>query len=340
MAIVAGIFFADDYVTYGVASCSDESTFPAFHFTDIAISRSSSLDTPYQDTQTAMDAIRDYLSQIGLGLSDLKSVATASLGPHSAKQVGELGHGIHSTGLRREAWDGFDLVTEIKGYFPNELQNQINVFSYIDAEAIALGEYFLRFRPTEESSSNPIPQATIAVLLADEGVGGAVIKRKDIFRGDMHTELGHMRINVHKKDNNVERESRIGRRLTHLASLSAIERRWRLTYEDYLNLPETDPYLKFLGYYYGQATANITMFYTPTVIRLIGRMFDHPNLISQIRKYYREFSSWPDSELLYPGYPVQQIPEKYITVSDVKDAGIIGCFCGAMKGYQSSLHLL
>ena len=356
MTAVAGIFFADDNIVFGGADLHRSKDWPGYRFSNIYIARErigrkASDKSPHAGVGRALLGIKQYYEDEGRDFSEIKAISTASLGPHVAKIVGQEGHGIHLSGLRVKEWDNFDIVASVQSWRSEIMQgtktprlHEIPVHAYIDSEAMALGEYYRMIKTGEISThSSGFPQDTLVLLLADTGINGAVIKRNSVFRGETHNELGHMRVNLHRDDilrcdgSPIPKDVKRGRRLSYLASLEALERRWGLSAKEYVkgklkNGEKLDgDFIKYLGYYFGQAIANIALFYSPTKVKLVGRVFDHPDILKRIRHYYRKSAKWEGRNILYPGYPAQQDSDSFIQIQHHRDIGILGCLCGAAK---------
>jgi len=358
---LAGIYFADDHVIWATASVRStgskhskkqtgllnveldlgERDFLKNLFEEderIPARRIPASHNPKKDLQR----IRHEMMASKVDLEKIEAIVTASVGPFKDGRAGHAGGGTILSGSRMNKGEEFNLHAAVKEVFKRKDKSSPAVSCLGDTEAHVFGEHYLfrnhgdNERAAEKHKDSTIGKDTIAYLMIDEGVGGAVLQRGKFVKGDAPLQIGHMTIQQHSKDECEPPSSCPAHHypcLESLVSLKAIRDRWELSVNELEALDPNSDILRLLAFYIAQAVFQISLFFTPTVILLGGRVMDNPALIDHVLHYRKLLALGDHSEDLFPPYPAQKksnIPPAprsgaFIKKGTMADTGVLGC---------------
>ncbi|MBB36357.1 MAG: hypothetical protein CME88_09875 [Hirschia sp.] len=345
---LAGIFFADDYVIWGTAKALDR----AVGFPDMALEcfpdfvnltsprephsrarRFEASSAPLADLGTALDQMSKEID-----LQNIGAITTASIGPFEDGKSGLVEGGRIIKGARREGWDqGIDLYGAVKSEFERRIGSVPTIRCLGDTEAHVLGEHYLFRRSNSALAQNKrnakqMGRDTVAYLMLDEGVGGAVFQRGLFVRGEASLELGHMP--VYHRDNRLKPAPCFSHKYSCLEGtigLPNLRTSWGMDSDEIAKLEYEHDLVQSIAFYIGQAVFQLSVFYAPTVILLGGRVMDHPDLLEMVQVCYELIASNSFDEeervSLFPNYAAQYDTDEYIKRSTMPDTGVLGCLC-------------
>ncbi|MEO0883952.1 MAG: ROK family protein [Pseudomonadota bacterium] len=349
---LAGVFFADDEIIWALATYEHRGN----HWTSAKISSDTSLlnrdgektarrfpcgDSAKDDLIKAIDEISKHCD-----FEKLEAITLATLGPYEGGYIkpgstaAEVTYGTPklrriTQGCRSPKWSGFEIEKELNRELHKRAKGRPPVgFVLKDAEAFVLGEHYRYRRLGRVEAEGPLDD-TVFYLLADTGIGGALLSRGNLFQGDASPEIGHMSVHLHSDDvfDKLSLES-CGAHflpcLEGMLSLSALKERYDLNPEDIPRLPSYDYRLNVIAYYLAQALMQTVFFFAPTVMLLGGRVIENKFLLPKIRSIYSNYlrnDLHPNQTVYFPDYEMQYHPEAHIKPWSSPDAGVLGCLC-------------
>lgn len=232
--------------------------------------------------------IHNFFSSLQLE-GDLKGVGIACFGPldlnHNSQNFGSI------TETTKIAWSNYPILNEIAKIFPS-IPIRINT----DVNAGALAEYLWG----NHGEINNLVYLTIGT-----GVGGGVIINGKLLHGDIHPEIGHMRI-PHLSEDPYQ-----GICVFHqdcfegMASGPAIMNRWGKNPKE---LPEDHQAWEIEAYYIAMGITNLYFSLGIEKFILGGGVMKQPHLFSMVRdkfdklvnKYGNANHSPPVEEMIVP----------------------------------------
>ena len=351
---LAGIFFADDDVIWATASVTDrEFAYPGMVFRSNPdfINKSDPQKPPhaqrFPSNSNAADDVAEAVARLAesADISKIEAVTTASIGPFQDGISGLVAGGTIISGARLQKWSGFDLAGALENEFAKYGNEHVIVRCLTDAEAMVLGEHyhFRQFRLRGHTHGSKayrekeykLGQDTVAYILLDSGVGGAVFQRNYFKRGEASLEIGHT---VAYPPPGLEDKYPVANCGAHYLpclegtiSLPALKEFWHLTAEDIRSLGPDSETLRWLSFYIAQAVHHMTLFFTPTVVLLGGRVVSNPHILEHTRTMYEDLMKNERGNQLYPDYKAQYDREEYIKLWSRPDAGVLGCLCWSFR---------
>ncbi len=346
--LLAGIFFADDQVIGSIGRPKGRN--PRFLDADFEYSIKSSSNSKipnikFQSSSSPYNDLTRMLEEFAANvpLKNVQAITTASLGPFDRGNSGFSNSGKIALGTRSTHWSDFNLHLKVSKAFQAMADSTPHIRCLVDAEAMVLGEHYLYRKDYRDRQAKPIHgshligEDTVAYLLCDEGVGGAVLRNGRLIKGDAAIEIGHMPIHSIVDDFNY---NSCGAHsypcLEGAISLKAMRERWGISDNEVASLPGSSPHTKRIAFYLAQAAVQITLFYSPTVIIFGGRIMDNLHIIPRIRGYYEQLArnqrTEPDKiakgrSALYPHYQDGYDPVQFLQSWTERDAGVLGCLC-------------
>lgn len=149
-------------------------------------------------------------------------------------------------------------------------------------------------------------------LTIGTGIGGGVWSQQRLLHGNLHPEIGHLRVTRHPSDSFAGTCPFHGDCWEGLASGPAIEARWRQRAQD---LPDNHPAWQLESYYLAQGIYSLQAVLAADAFILGGGVSQAPSLIDLINH---------ELELLNNGYFEPTAPRVARAALD-QQAGIIGC---------------
>ena len=355
---LAGIFFADDDVIWATASVTDRRyAYPGIifetspDFANKPIERKLPRARRFASKATAQLDVSEAVAKIAkaVDITKIEAVTTASIGPFEGGQSGLVEGGKIIPGARLLKWAGFDLAGSIAEEFRKHGNTNVIVRCLVDAEALVLGEHYhyRRFKLSGfaydsekyRKEARSLGQDTVAYLLLDSGVGGAVFQRNFFKRGEASLELGHMLVRappgLEAKYPAADCGAHYLPCLEGSISLPALEEFWGLSLPELQTLDANSEELSWLGFYVAQAVHHMTLFFTPTVVLLGGRIASNPAILTHTIYWYKRIMQNPRGERLYPDYAAQHREEEYIKLWSRPDAGVLGCLCWSFRSVKA-----
>lgn len=234
---------------------------------------------------------------------DLKAIGIGSFGPIDINENSTKYGYITST--PKPGWKDFNFRGEIKKHY------NIPIGWTTDVNAACLGEY-------ERGSA--VENNSCIYLTIGTGIGGGAILNGNIIEGFAHTEMGHILIKPHPKDNFKGWCPYHGNCLEGLAAGPSVEKRYGMKAQ---NLEDNHEIWQILAYYIAQALVNYSLILRPEKIILGGGVMKVPPMLDLVKK---EFTS------LLADYIETPPVDEYIVKPSLGDnAGIIGGLILAKK---------
>lgn len=122
-------------------------------------------------------------------------------------------------------------------------------------------------------------------LTVGTGIGAGVVVNGEIFQGNSHPEMGHIRVKRHPSDDYEGTCPYHGDCLEGLAAGPSLEARTGIKGQE---LPEDHPIWGIQAYYIAQALMNYTLTLTPEKIILGGGVMNQEHLLQKIRQQFTE----------------------------------------------------
>jgi hypothetical protein len=355
----AGIFVADDSII--VAHTLSTGKAPSLiGLDDVWIDRFPASSQLESDLRSALSRIAVHC--VASGIQNVSDIAVAVPGPVkvSGMRIESLerdslrsDYGSFRQVLRRSEFAGMNVRSIVASILSEDAMQPFRepkIFVYHDAAAYAYGDFrlrrieFIRKSIAEDivlqGDANTIGKREQlfnrseihALILADEGVGGAIIAEGIVAQGPTHSEMGHVPIQRHHLDRSFRATCAVHERegcLESLVALRALRARWGSNKHalpgGYSDWHEDDERLWTIAYYVSQLVVMLTLILAPTHVALAGRVLtSNPNLIRMIRGLVVSLCrTSPSSPPLYPGYE-QQTSRHFIELVVDRDAGVYG----------------
>lgn len=370
----AGIFFADHRVIWATAYADRSINAPKYpgmtfdlnpNFVAHENERAHSFETAGKSVEerihTAVALIKDSLKN---HFTDLKAVTTATIGPFENGRSGDWGGGKIIEGARSTEWSGKDVYSLTKEAFAKAGHPRINLHCLTDAEAMVAGEhYFYRhniLKPLQEEiqadksgaagtrysdREKNLGEDTVAYLLVDQGVGGAVFRWNDFIRGHASLELGHLPLFPYPDLKIAQRcpENSCGAHYLPCAegtiAFPALKESWGLSREDLFKLDKDSDQFTAIAYFIAQTVQQIVFSHTPKVVLIGGGVFDilqsatDGAFVNEIRYHYKGLSlnRRAASPQYFPHYEAPYNDEEFIKAWTQRDAGVLGCLVWSFR---------
>ncbi len=283
--IAIGVYFAQDYIihtAYDVFSNKFERV-----YRDI-----ESPQDGQQNIRLAAEAIHRLYSKydiVGIGLAVPTTIPV--LDRTDKENYGRIGFPI---GPRQ--WHEINVVKSIKhelATFGTVISESAHVAIISQVGATAFGDYRIRFPEVYSNGFNHKIARTIGNVLyvvADYGIGGALIHRGKLFHGSSVPNIGHSIVHLHE-DEIPKRCSLHPKRpcLNAVASLDAIEKRWGMTPSEFVRCKD-EKKVSLVASYIAQILGNLLYFCSPDNVVIAGRVSTNPmflpllhaNLLNQL----------------------------------------------------------
>ncbi|MFC6199199.1 ROK family protein [Ponticaulis profundi] len=356
---LAGIFFADDaniWATGRSISGHEQDQFGNYELSfqpnfvdreEVNALRIKPAETVKKDVEAIVSAMADHTE-----ISELKIVTTASLGPFKENRTGFNNSGKIIHAPRAEKWAAIDLHKIVSDTFEEFGNKNITVRCLHDAEAFVIGEHYLQRQmrlkrdkigsEAYRKDERALAQETVAYFLLDQGVGGAVLRNNSFVRGETALEFGHLPIYPAFEDEHRFPISDCGAHslpcLEGTVSIEALAKKWKLTLDDYLQLPADAEALHWIGYYVAQAIHMIVLTHSPTTFFLGGRLVNNEYLVPHVRGFYDVIGRNRRNGRMYPGYDSQYKLGKFIKRWTFPDTGVLGCLCWSRKQLDAATN--
>lgn len=217
---------------------------------------------PTEEPEIVLNKVLDFFND-----KNIQALGIGSFGPIDLNPASETYGFIKNS--PKFLWKNFNLL----GFFKNNFNIPISIDT--DVNVAALGE---KTWGAAQGLSNCV------YLTVGTGIGGGIISNGKILHGINHSEMGHIYINKHSKDDFEGKCPFHKICLEGLASGPAIEKRWNMSAK---NIPDTHLAWELEAYYIAQALVNYLMILAPEKIILGGGVMKQTHLFPKIREQFK-----------------------------------------------------
>lgn len=217
---------------------------------------------PTEEPEIVLNKVLDFFKD-----KNIQALGIGSFGPIDLNPASETYGFIKNS--PKLLWKNFNLL----GFFKNNFNIPISIDT--DVNVAALGE---KTWGAAQGLSNCV------YLTVGTGIGGGIISNGKILHGINHSEMGHIYINKHSKDDFEGKCPFHKICLEGLASGPAIEKRWNMSAK---NIPDTHLAWELEAYYIAQALVNYLMILAPEKIILGGGIMKQTHLFPKIREQFK-----------------------------------------------------
>lgn len=217
---------------------------------------------PTEEPKIVLNKVLDFFKD-----KNIQALGIGSFGPIDLNPASETYGFIKNS--PKLLWKNFNLL----GFFKNNFNIPISIDT--DVNVAALGE---KTWGAAQGLSNCV------YLTVGTGIGGGIISNGKILHGINHSEMGHIYINKHSKDDFEGKCPFHKICLEGLASGPAIEKRWNMSAK---NIPDTHFAWELEAYYIAQALVNYLMILAPEKIILGGGVMKQTHLFPKIREQFK-----------------------------------------------------
>lgn len=237
----------------------------------------------------------------------IEAIGVGSFGPIDPDKESQT-YG-YITNTPKANWENYDLIGELKKYFPVPMEFDT------DVNGAALGE-------ATWGSAKGLD--SVIYLTVGTGIGGGIYAGGNLIHGLTHPETGHILVKRHPEDSYEGNCPFHGDCLEGMAAGPAIEKRWGKKGQE---LAEDHPAWEMEAYYLAQGLMNYILVASPKKIILGGGVMKQKHMFQLIRKKVQEFLN---------GYvarkEILEDIENYIVYPELGDnAGISGSIALAKK---------
>ncbi|NVK47626.1 MAG: ROK family protein [Rhodobacteraceae bacterium] len=242
----------------------------------------------------------------------------------------DVSYGRIGLGIGPRNWTDMNVVSELQEAlrrFGSPLDSKTCAFPIISqVGATALGEYNSRFPSAfagPNAALNRRQTGNIIHIVADHGIGVAILNQGHLFRGTAVPNIGHMLIRpiageIYKECRHHPERSC----LNAMASLGAIEAKWGIDAKKFEVSTDTDMIAE-IALYFAQAITNLIYLSSPNQIIIGGRMSKNKLFIKQIDRLIRMDMAGNNGIIPEP-FDSLLDTSNYLSAQREDDAGVLG----------------
>ncbi len=213
------------------------------------------------------------------------------------------------------------LTEELKKEFPSLLKLPV-ITLVSQVGAIALGNFNQTY---SKPNINKRELGNHLYIMADAGIGAALIHKNELFQGTSIVNIGHSI--VHRTEPSIPKQCPIHKDrpcLNTVASLGAIKETWGMNVGEFIKCSDHEK-VSLICFYIAQAISNLILFSSPVKVIVGGRIANNPLFLPLLHEHLCLQLKAPNAHDDDHEFNVFDYRKDYISKLPDKHSGVKGC---------------